>query len=128
MTVLPAPGSIRTAIVLYYSPAGRDHLETVLRGQGVGAYSIAGRAPHALEEIRRHPAKVVIVDRDPDDISVRQAVRQVGRALPDSLVVMAGIGRPSAEVYREGRQVGVEESVEAALRCYSDLIDSHVAG
>ncbi len=121
MTVLPGPGSNNSAIVLYYSPASRDHLETILRNHGVEVYPIAGRAPHALEEIRRHPAKVVVIDCEPHDISISQAVRQVGRTLPDSLILTACAGRREVEVHRAGRREAAVESLEAALEMYADV-------
>ena len=124
MPTLPGPGLSKSAIVLYYSPAGRDYLETVLRDRGFEVYPIAGRAPHALEEIRRHPAKVVVIDCDPHDISISQAVRQVGRTLPDSLILTAGAGRPTADVYQSGRQVAVAESLVTALSCYAKIPDT----
>ena len=119
MTVLPGPDLNKTAIVLYYSPASREHLEAILRSHGVEVYPIAGRAPHALEEIRRHPAKVVVIDCEPHDISISQAVRQVGRTLPDSLILTACAGRREVEVYRAGRREAAVESLDAALELYA---------
>ena len=112
------------ALLVYYSPAGRDHLETVLRNRGFEVYPIAGRAPHAMEEIQRHPSDVVVIDCDSHDISINQAVRQVGRTLPDSLILTACAGRPTADVYQSGRQVAAAESLESALSCYAKIPDT----
>ena len=125
MPPLPGPGLSKSAMVLYYSPASRDYLEVILRTRGVEVYPIAGRAPHALEEIRRHPAKVVVIDCEPHDISISQAVRQVGRTLPDSLIITACAGRPTADVYQSGRQVAAVESLETALSCYATIADTN---
>ena len=115
------------AIVLYYSPPGRDHLERTLQNHGMDVYPIAGRAPHALEEIQRHPSGVVVVDCGADDISLGQTVRQVGRTLPDSLVFMACTNRPSIDVYQAGRRVAVMEDLGSALHHYFDRTDAEPA-
>jgi AmiR/NasT family two-component response regulator len=110
-------------VLVYYSPAGRDRLEAVLDGQDIRVYPVAGRAPHAVEEIRRHPAEMVVVDADTDDISLNQAVHQLGRLLPMSLVFVVSPGREAADVYRGGHRVGVAESSD--IRGFAD---SHGGG
>ena len=95
-----------TALLVYYSELSRDRLERLLWNQGIEVYLISGRAPVAAESARRHPADVVVIDKDATDISVTQAVRQMAQILPRSLIFTAGANRPTAEVYRKGRCIG----------------------
>ena len=119
MPALPELDLSKSAMVVYYGPASRDHLEAIIRNLGVEVYAIAGRAPHALEEIRKHPVKVVVIDSEPQDISISLAIRQIGRTLPDSLIITARADRPTAEIYQGGRQIAVAENLEAAFSCYA---------
>ena len=95
-----------TAVLVYYSRLSRDRLQHMLRSQGIEVYLISGRAPDATETARRHPADVVVIDKDAADISITQAVRQITQILPWSLIFTAAANRPTAEVYRKGRRIG----------------------
>ena len=97
------------ALLIYYSSAGREHVESLLQRHGLRPHSVDGRAGDAAEEIRRHPAELVAIDSESQDISITQAVRQIGRLLPRSLVFTVHHG-PKAAVYRAGRLVGQVEN------------------
>jgi len=107
-----------TLLLIYYSRLNRDGLADMLRSQGIEVYPIWGRLPNATEIVRKHPARVVVIDRDSADISVTQAVRQIAQILPCSLIFTAAINNQKAEVYRKGRRIGtvnLEEIVSFAV-------------
>ena len=95
-----------TALLVYYSMPSRDRLERVLRCQGIDVNPISGRASDATETVRKHPADVVVIDKDTADISVTQAVRQIAQTLPRSLIFTADANHQRAEVYFKGRLAG----------------------
>ncbi len=101
-----------TALLVFYSRLSRDRLERILRSQGIEVYLISGRAPDAAETVRRHPADVVVIDKDVADISVTQAVRHIAQILPRSPIFTASANHQRAEVYRKGRHVGNQLLVE----------------
>ena len=94
------------ALLVYYSSLSRDRLELILRSQGIEVYLIPGRAPNATEALRRHPADVVVIDKNAADISVTQAVRQIAGILPRSLIFAAAGDHDGVEVYYKGRRIG----------------------
>ena len=97
------------ALIVYYGPVAREYLEALLGDQGLQAQYVAGREANAGALIEQHPAELVVIDADAGDISTIQAVRQIGRLLPNSLVFK--VHRCSkASVYRAGRQVGEVEN------------------
>ena len=95
-----------TALLVFYSRFSRNRLEHSLRSQGIEVYLISGRAPDATEIIRRHPADVVVIDKDVADISVTQAVRHIAQILPRKPILTASANHQRAEIYRKGRHVG----------------------
>ena len=95
-----------TALLVFYSTHNRDRLESILRNQGIELYLISGRLPDATETVRRHPADLVVIDKDVADISVTQAVRHIAQILPHSPIFTASANHQRAEVYRKGRHVG----------------------
>ncbi len=97
--------SDKSALVVYYDPAARGYLEALVRNQGIQVQCVAGREADATAFIQRHPVKLVVIDSDSPDISINQAVRQIGRLLPYSLV-FAVHQRSKATVYQAGRLVG----------------------
>ena len=118
----------RRVLLVYYSPEARQRLEAALQGQPLlEGYPIDGRAPEAIDAVRKHPAEVVVIDYGADDVSVSQAVRQVGQVLPRSLVVAVYPGRDRVGVYRGGHRIGAAESLEAALSRYVLPEDSEAA-
>ena len=92
-------------LLLYYSLAARERLEAELLGRDLEIYSIDGRTPDASERVRNHPARVVIIDHGANDVSITQAIRQVGQILPHSLVVTVYLDRQSVEMYRNGHRL-----------------------
>ena len=92
-------------LVVYYSPAARGYLKTLVGDQDIQVQYVAGREADAVALIQQHPAKLVVIDSDSRDISINQAVRQIGRLLPHSLVFTVH-QRSKATVYQAGRQVG----------------------
>ncbi len=107
-----------TVLLVYYSPEAHQRLEAVLSGMDVRAYPVNGRSPDAIESLRSHPAKVVVIDRGVQDVSVTQAVRRLGQVLPSSVVIAAVPDSLSVELYKGGRRMGLEASLEAALMKY----------
>ena len=98
-------------LMVYYSARGRCCLEDLLRRQGLSPHPVEGRADDAVATIERQPASVVVIDSNSRDISVSQALRQVGRMLPEGLVFAVDCDRPTANVYRGGRwmaEVGLD--------------------
>ena len=95
-----------TALLVFYSRLSRVRLERILRSQGIEVYLISGRASDATKRVRRHPADVVVIDKDAADISVTQAVRYIAQTFPCSLIFTASATHRRAEVYRKGRHVG----------------------
>ena len=79
---------------------------SLLQRQRLRLHPVEGRAGRAVEEIQRHPEEVVVIDSDATDISINQAVRQIGRLLPNSLVFTVHPQRKIATVYQTGRRVG----------------------
>ena len=59
--------------------------------------------------IQQHPSTFVVIDSNSRDISINQAVRQVGRLLPRSLVFTVD-QRSIATVYQAGRLLGQVEN------------------
>jgi len=51
-----------TLLLIYYSRFNRDGLADMLRSQGIEVYPIWGRLPNATEIVRKHPARVVVID------------------------------------------------------------------
>lgn len=119
MNGLSAPGQRQRILLVYYSGSGRERIEAILRDQRLEVYLIDGRAADAADMLRDHPAKVVVMDHNADDISVGQAVRQVGQILPLSLVIAVHPGRSEVDMYWAGHRIGVAESLEAAIRPHS---------
>ena len=95
-----------TALLVCYSKHSRDRLESILRNQGIEVYLISGRLSNATETVRRHPADLVVIDKDVADISVTQAVRHIAQILPRSPIFTVSASHQRAEVYRKGRHVG----------------------
>ncbi len=103
-----------TALLVFYSRLSRDRLERILRSQGIEVYPISGRAPDATETVRRHPADVVVIDKDVADISVTQAVRHIAQILPRRPIFTASTNNQKAEVFRKGRRIGTVNLGEIA--------------
>ena len=95
-----------TALLVFYSRLSCVRLERILRSQGIEVYLISGRASNATETVRRHPADVVVIDKDVADISVTQAVRYIAQTFPCSPIFTASANHQRVEVYRKGRRVG----------------------
>lgn len=106
-------------LLVYYSPDARQRIEEMLRSQRLEVYRIDGRAADAVDTVRCHPAEVVVMDYGAGDVSVGQAVRQVGQILPRSLVVAVHPSRAGVDIYRGGHRIGVAESLETALRQFA---------
>ena len=102
-----------TALVVYYSPASRGYLETLVGDQGIQVQYVAGREADAVALVQQHPAGLVVIDSDSRDISIYQAVRQIGRLLPHSLVFTVH-QRSKATVYLAGHLVGQVENSSIA--------------
>ncbi len=118
----------RRVLLVYYSPEARQRMQAALHGQSLlEVYPIDGRSPEATDAVGKHPAEVVVIDYGADDLSVSQAVRQVGQVLPRSLVVAVYPGRNRVDVYRGGHRIGAAESLEAALSRYAFPGDSEAA-
>ncbi len=98
--------TMTTALLVFYSGLSRDRLGRILRCQGIEVYLISGRAPDATERVRRHPADLVVIDKDVADISVTQALRYIAQTFPCSPIFTASATHQRAEVYRKGRRVG----------------------
>ncbi len=56
------------------------------------------------------------MDHGADDISISQAVRQVGQILPQSVLVTVYPDREAIDLYRSGHGIGMAQSLEVALR------------
>ncbi len=95
-----------TALLVYYNLMNRDRLERSLRSQGIEVYSISGRDPNAKDSARRHPADIVVIDSGANDISLNQAVRQIARLMPKSLIYSVGLDHRRVGVFRNGRRIG----------------------
>ena len=95
-----------TALLVYYSIMDRDRLESLLRSQGIDVCSISGRDSNATDSARRHPADVVVIDSNADDISIKQSVRQIAQLMPECLVYLVGIDHEKVGVFRNGRRIG----------------------
>ncbi len=118
----------KRVLVVYYSPEGRERLESFLQAlPGVEVFSVNGREAEAVEAIGNHPAEVVVIDQGAEDINIRQAVRQVGQMLPHSLVVTVRFSDREVEAYRGGHLIGVAEDLESALRQYDLTQDARRA-
>ena len=105
----------RTILLVYYSPDACRRLEEALIGLDLEAYFVNGRSPEAVEELRRNPAKVVVIDHSAGDVSITQAVRRVGQVLPTSLVITTSPLGNVVELYRAGHRVGAAESLDAVI-------------
>ena len=101
---------------MFYSGLNRDRLERMLGSQGIEVYLISERAPDATETVRKHPAAVVVIDKDVADISVTQAVRHIAQILPRSPIFTASANHQRAEVYCKGQRVGTV-NLEEILHC-----------
>ena len=95
-----------TALLVYYSTINRDRLEYVLRSQGIDVYLISGRDSNATDSARRHPADVVVIDKDVTDISLNQAVRQIAQLMPKRLIYAVGVNHERVDVFRYGHRIG----------------------
>ncbi|GEM_PF-5819239 len=118
----------KRVLVVYYSPEGQKRLESFLQAlPGVEVFFVNGRVAEAVEAIGKHPAEVVVIDQGAEDISVGQAVRQVGQVLPRSLVVTVQPLGQKVHVYRGGHLIGVAEDLGSALRQYDLTQDARRA-
>ncbi|MBI4298542.1 MAG: hypothetical protein HY666_02140 [Chloroflexi bacterium] len=106
-------------LLVYYSSEVKEQLERGLQRLHLKIHSIDGRAPDASELIRTNPSEVVIMDQAADDVSVTQAVRQIGQILPDSMVITMYPGREMVEIYRRGHRIGTAERLETALHSHA---------
>jgi DNA-binding NtrC family response regulator len=107
------------ALLVYYSHDARDYLEAALLQQHLEVHSVDGRAPTAVAAIREHSAEAIVLDCSASDVSVSQAVRQIGQIFPAIPVLTM---RPEVElvdVYRAGHRVGTAESLEWALQFFA---------
>ena len=116
MTTMSKKTSFRQILLVYYSPDAQQRLEATLLAQHFEVYSIDGRAPDAIAAVREHPAGVVVIDRSAKDVSVTQAVRQIGQILMGCLVVTMYPGHPMVDIYQSGRRISVKVDLETALR------------
>lgn len=111
-------GASRRGLLVYYSASARQHLETVLRERCREVYALNGREADAAELLRRHPAEVVVIDQGVGDVSINQAVRQVGMMLPASVVLAVPSDGQEVQVYLGGRRIAVAPSLDAALTAH----------
>ncbi len=109
----------RKVLLVYYSPDARRRLEEVIRAQHLEVYSINGRASDALNKARKHTARVVIMDHSADDVSITQAIRQIGQVLPNSAVFTVSPGREAVDIYRKGHRIATVANVEWALQLFA---------
>ena len=83
----------------------RDRLENLLRSQEIDVCSISGRDSDATDSARRHPADIVVIDNNADDISIKQTVRQIAQLMPKSLVYAVGIDHEKVGVFQNGHRI-----------------------
>jgi hypothetical protein len=108
-------GASRRGLLVYYSASARQCLETALRRWCREVFALDGRASDATDSLRSHPAEVVVIDQGAGDVSINQAVRQVGMILPGSLVLTVAQDGQEVQVYLGGRRIAVAPSLDAAL-------------
>lgn len=115
-------------LLVYYSRDAHRQLEAAIVSMRVEAFPVDGRAPDAMEQLRRHPARVIVIDRAARDVSVAQAVRRVGQLLPTSLVITALSAREPVKLYRAGHRIGGEDSLEIALTKNTEYVGQNPTG
>ena len=108
----------RTVLLLYYGAGARERLEAALVAQNLEVYAIDGRSEDAITFVREHPSPIVVMDRGATDVSVTQAVRQLGQILPESVVLTVYPRFGAVDVYRSGHRVGEAADLETALRIW----------
>ncbi|GEM_PF-6749238 len=107
-------GQKTTALLVFYGPDARARLETQLKRFGMAVWAIDGRGPQAVEEIKGRNAHLIIVDGSATELSPSQAARQIGHALPHSLVLAVGPAG-EASVYQGGHPTGQVQPLDAAI-------------
>ena len=105
-------------LLVYYSHDSRRSLERAILGQDLEVVAIDGRAPESADLVPPPGTALVVVDRGASDINVGQAVRQLGRLLPWSHIIVAYPNRPSVEVFHGGHRIAYLPSLEAAILEY----------
>ncbi len=111
-------GASRRGLLVYYSASACQSLEVALRRWCREVFALDGRASDAADLLRRHPAEVVVIEQGAGDVSINQAVRQVGMMLPGSLVLTVPPDGQEVQVYLGGRRIAVAPSLDAALTAH----------
>lgn len=105
-----------SALLVYYSAGARLRLQSALQRAGLQLHPVDGRAADAVDQIRSSSGELVVIDAGAVDLNVRQAIRHIGQISPNSHVMTSHPDRDTVEIYRNGRRIGVEHSLEQALR------------